>query len=80
MIKRDDISQYTMNPHRWSFLMKGFVPSRKNDKISTGTFDTGGPSLDNLRWYGRTKDDRTSSHFSSTRISSVSDNKQCTDA
>lgn len=39
-----------MNPHEWSDLMKGFIPPDKSDYSSTGTFDTGGPSLDNYRY------------------------------
>lgn len=37
-------------PHKWSPLMVGFIPSKDPDTTSTGTFDIGGPSLDNVQW------------------------------
>jgi hypothetical protein len=37
-------------PEEWTGLMTGFIPTDKPDYSSTGTFDQGGPSLDNKQW------------------------------
>jgi hypothetical protein len=38
-----------LSRHKWTGLMAGFTPA-PTDTSDTGTFDTGGPSLDNYRW------------------------------
>ena len=61
--------------HKWTGLMEGFIPPVNSDYSSTGTFDQGGPSLDNYRY----KDAIQSTDATTTGIRSKSSDVTATD-